>query len=196
MRKTSGFVLAVVLAMPYPVQPQTTFATITGIVTDSSGSIIPNAKVTATEVNTGISTATVSNASGDYTIAQLKDGAYRVTAQMAGVQESIISDVILAARDIRRIDIRLEVGSVDTKLEVKAGATLIETETARISNTKDSLVLNSVPLNTRALWAFLALSPGLNAQPDGVVRFAGSRVNQNNWTIDGTTFADGVDNTA
>ena len=57
-------------------------------------------------------------------------------------------------------------------------------------------MLNTIPTTSRGLWAFLNLSPGLQGQ-DGssVTRFAGSRVNENNWSIDGTTFSDGVDNT-
>ena len=85
---------------------------------------------------------------------------------------------------------------METVVEVSGGATLIETESARIADSKDALVLNTIPTNSRALWAVLNLSPGLQGQ-DGssVTRFAGSRVNENNWSIDGTTFSDGVDNT-
>ena len=79
---------------------------------------------------------------------------------------------------------------------MQGGATLIETETARIGDTRQAPLLAALPLNTRGLWASMGLSPGLNQQSDGMVRFAGSRVNQNNWMMDGTTFADGVDNTA
>ena len=176
---------------------QTTFATITGVVVDSSGSAVPNVAVTATEVNTNVKTTATSNDAGNYTIAQLKDGVYTVAAKAPGFKEFIAENVVLVTRDVRRVDIKLEVGAVDTRIEVQAGATLIETETARLANTKTSQVLNSVPLNTRALWAFLALSPGVQQQPgSSVVRFAGSRVNQENWSMDGTSFADGVDNTA
>src|SRR5262249_27714785 len=95
-----------------------------------------------------------------------------------------------------RVDVKLEVGDVTVQVEVSGGATLIETETARISDTKDSLVLNTIPTNSRGLWAYLSLSPGLQGQAgSSVTRFAGSRVNENNWSIDGTTFSDGVDNT-
>ncbi|MCX6636132.1 MAG: carboxypeptidase-like regulatory domain-containing protein, partial [Acidobacteria bacterium] len=175
---------------------QTTFATITGAVKDPSASAVPNADVTATEVSTNVSTSTKSNEVGNYTIAQLKDGTYTVRAEAAGFKGFVVSNVVLTARDVRRIDIDFEVGSVGASIEVHGGATLIETETARIANTKDALLLGSIPLNTRALWGFISLTPGMNQQQGGVVRFAGSRVNQNAWSMDGTSFADGVDNTA
>jgi hypothetical protein len=175
---------------------QTTFATITGVVKDPSASAVPNAEVTATEVSTNVSTSTKSNDVGNYTIAQLKDGEYTVRAQAAGFKGFVVSNVVLTARDVRRIDIDFEVGSVGASIEVHGGATLIETETARIADTKGAQLLGSIPLNTRARWAFMGLSPGLNQQQGGVIRFAGSRVNQNAWSMDGTSFADGVDNTA
>ena len=175
---------------------QTTFASITGTVLDATGSAVPNVTVTATNTQTGVKTKSVSNEAGNYTIPQLIEGNYTVDAQATGFKQFVAQGVILASRDVRRVDIKLEVGSVDTTVEVKAGATLIETETARIGNVKTTLQLNTLPLNTRGLWAYLSLSPGVQQQPgSSVVRFAGSRVNQENWSIDGTTFSDGVDNT-
>ena len=78
-----------------------------------------------------------------------------------------------------------------------AGRPLIETETARISDTKTAEMLKSIPLNTRGIWAFLSLSPGVLQAGTGssTIRFAGSRGNQSHWAIDGITFSDGVDET-
>jgi len=186
----------VLLALAGGAYAQTTFASITGTVTDASGALVPNATVAATNVQTNITTTAKSNVDGNYTIAQLKEGSYTVRAEAAGFKSFIMDNVGLAARDVRRVDIKLEIGSVETSVEVTGGATLIETETARITDTKDSQVINAIPTNSRGLWALLNLAPGLQGQ-DGssVTRFAGSRVNENNWSIDGTTFSDGVDNT-
>lgn len=175
---------------------QTTFASITGTVTDSTGAAIPNATVTATNVQTNIRTVTTSNEVGNYNIPQLLQGTYTVRAQAAGFREFVAQNVVLASRDIRRVDITLEVGAVETVVEVSGGATLIETETARIGDVKTADVLKSLPLNTRGIWAFLALSPNvLQASGSSTIRFAGSRGNQSQWAIDGTSMSDGVDNT-
>jgi len=158
--------------------------------------VVPNATVTATNVETNVKRTTQSNEAGNYTVAQLNQGTYTLTAQAAGFKEFVARDIGLLARDVRRVDVRLEVGAVETAVEVRGGATLIETETARIANVKNTLVLNTLPLNTRGLWSYLGLSPGVQQQAGtSVVRFAGSRAIQANWSIDGTTFADGVDNT-
>jgi hypothetical protein len=175
---------------------QTTFAAITGTVSDATGAVVPNITVTAKNVATGIETTTQSNEAGIYTAPQLRDGMYTVTARGSGFKEFVARNIVLVSRDYRRLDITLEVGAVETRVEVTAGAALIETETARISDTKTADMLKSIPLNTRGIWAFLALSPNvLQAAGTSTIRFAGSRANQSHWAIDGTTMSDGVDET-
>ncbi|MGC8792381.1 MAG: carboxypeptidase-like regulatory domain-containing protein, partial [Bryobacteraceae bacterium] len=196
MRQAMLIVCTAGLLFVHPLWSQTTFATITGTVTDASGAVIPNVTVTAVNVLTGVRSSTKSNEAGIYTIPQLKEGTYAVEAEAAGFKKFVARDIVLVSRDVRRLDIRLELGAVETAIEVQGGATLIETETARIANTKTSLLLNTLPMNTRGLWAYLALTPNVQQQPNSsVIRFGGSRVNQENWTIDGISFADGVDNT-
>lgn len=176
---------------------QTTFASITGTVVDASGAAVPNATITATNLETNIRTTTRSNEVGNYTLAQLKEGTYILRAQAPGFKEFVAQNIALVARDIRRVDVTLEVGSVETAVEVTAGATLIETETARIADTKTAAVLKTLPLNTRGIWAFLALAPNVLQAGGGssTIRFAGSRTNQSHWSIDGTTMSDGVSET-
>jgi hypothetical protein len=60
----------------------------------------------------------------------LKEGTYEVRAQAAGFKEFVARQVVLVARDFRRVDVKLEVGTVDTRVEVSAGATLIETDSS------------------------------------------------------------------
>ena len=147
---------------------QTTFATITGMATDSSGAVVPQVTVVATHVATGVQTTGQSNDEGVFTIAQLREGSYTVRANKTGFKEFVVQDMSLVGRDYRRLDIVLQVGSVDTAVEVTGGATLIETETARISDTRDIAQLRDMPLNSRAIWAQLSLVPKRSA---GVHRF-------------------------
>ena len=110
-----------------------------------------------------------------------------------GFKEFVVQDVNLVGRDYRRIDVVLQVGSVETVIEVTGGATLIETETARISDTRDVAQLRDMPLNSRAMWAQLSLVPNvLQASTGSTIRFSGSRTNQSHWSLDGTTMSDGV----
>ena len=196
----SRFVLFAVIAFVCLVQAgysQTTFASITGAVTDSTGAAVSGANITVTNVETNIKSTTISNEAGNYNVAQLKEGTYELRAQAAGFREFLAQNIVLASRDVRRVDVVLQVGAVETVVEVTAGATLIETETARLSDDKGAVLLKTLPLNTRAMWAFLALTPNVLQAGGGssTLRFAGSRGNQSHWAIDGTTFSDGVDET-
>ncbi|MBK9167207.1 MAG: TonB-dependent receptor [Bryobacterales bacterium] len=180
-----------------PSHAQTTFASITGTVTDAGGAVIPNVTIEATHTRSNYKYTVVSNEAGSYTLAQLLEGEYTLRAAAPGFQEFFVQNIQLVARDQRRIDVQMQVGAVETRIEVSAGATLIETETARIGDSKGTGALNALPLNTRSLYSFLALTPGVLAAGGGVAtrRFAGSRLNQSDQSIDGITVSNGLDGT-
>jgi Carboxypeptidase regulatory-like domain/TonB dependent receptor-like, beta-barrel len=170
---------------------QTTFATITGTVRDPSGAAIANATVTATHSETGVVWTVTSNKEGVYSLLQLREGLYTVAVEAAGFKRVIASDVALVARDIRRLDVAMELGTVESRVDVTGGATLIEAETPRISDTRTADQLKTLPLNDRGIWAFLQISPMMMPR-NGSYSFAGSRTNQSQFAIDGTTMSDGV----
>jgi hypothetical protein len=176
---------------------QTTFGSITGTVTDATGAAIPGAAIEAVHRDTGYRYSSQSNEIGIYTLAQLREGVYTLRVTTPGFQEFVATDVRLVALEVRRLDVQLEVGAVDTRIEVTAGAALIETETARISDSKSSRQLVSLPLNTRSLWGFVGLSPGVVQAGAGssTRRFAGSRANQSDSSIDGITNSNQYDGT-
>ncbi len=188
-------VLVIVCAAPMLLCAQTTYATITGTVTDANGAILPGVRISARNVETNISSETVSNGEGVYTITQLREGTYALSAQANGFREFIAQDVLLVARDVRRLEIKLAPGEMRDSVQVTAGAALIETETPRLGDTRTADQLKTLPLNTRGVWAYLSLTPML-VQRGGTVSFSGSRSNQSQWSVDGTTMSDGVDENA
>lgn len=175
-----------------PAAAQTTFASIMGVVTDPSGAAVVGVTITATHIESNYRYTVQSNETGNYTFAQLREGAYTLEAKAAGFRDFLARNILLGARDLRRMDIRLAVGGVETKVEVSGGATLIETETARISDTKTADMLKSLPLNTRALTDFLALTAGVlqESSTGAQRRYAGSRINQSDASIDGITISE------
>ena len=181
-----GFILA-----------QTTFGAITGTVRDPAGAVVPGAAIEATHVGSNYRYTTQSNETGNYTLPQLREGDYVLRATLPGFREFVARDIQLAARDERRVDVVLQVGGVESAVEVTAGPALIETETARIGDSKDANQLKALPLNTRSLYSFLALSPGVVAAGGGQSfrRFAGSRRNQSDQSIDGISVSTGQDGT-
>jgi hypothetical protein len=176
---------------------QTTFATLTGTVTDPAGAIVPNAALTATHVESNYQYTATSNESGNYTISQLREGLYTLRVQSPGFKESRIQNIALVSLDVRRVNITLEIGAVDTKVEVSAAPSLIETETARISDSKGANALKTLPMNTRSLWNFVGLTPGVVQAGAGssTRRFAGSRANQSDASVDGITISNNIDGT-
>jgi hypothetical protein len=186
-----------VAAACVPAAAQTTFASITGTITDSTGAVVPGASVVAVHTESNYRYTGQSNAAGAYTLGQLREGVYTLTVQSQGFKQFVASDLRLISMDVRRLDVQLEVGAVDTRIEVTAGATLIETETARISDSKSAQQLNVLPLNTRSLWNFVGLTPGVvqAGNDSSTRRFAGSRANQSDASIDGITLSNQYDGT-
>lgn len=176
-----------------PASAQTTFASITGTVTDSSGAVVPGAKIEAIQVESNYRYTAVSNDVGNYTIAQLREGTYMVRTAVGGFQPFEAKDIQLVARDLRRLDIKLTVNAVTNSVEVTAGATVIETETARVSDTRTALDIKALPITRAgfALWGYLAVSPGITPSTEGSWRrFSGSGLAQSSASIDGITTDD------
>src|SRR5438309_1270683 len=127
MRRTV-FVLAALFFPASSVFAQTTFATITGTVTDPTGLPLPGAKVSSVQVETGYKYDVQSNESGVYTLANLRDGTYNVSVTSAGFKEFRAQDLKVASREVRRLDVKLEIGEISSSIEVQAaGAAVIET---------------------------------------------------------------------
>ena len=101
---------------------QTTFATITGTVTDPNEAVIPGVTVEAVHLQSNYRYTAPSNQAGVFTLAQLREGAYTLRAKAPGFNEFVVENIQLVALDVRRIDVRLEVGGVDTKVSVTAAA--------------------------------------------------------------------------
>ena len=87
-------------------------ATLLGTVTDASGAVVPNAKVTITEVNTGVSRSGQTNESGNYTFPDLPPGQYSVTVEAAGFKKETRRDIALLVNTTQRVDIQLQPGNV------------------------------------------------------------------------------------
>jgi hypothetical protein len=177
------------LAMVSEVRAQSTFATLTGSVTDQAGASVPNATVEVKNIKTGYLYTATSNEDGVYTVANLLEGTYQIKAKASGFGDLTINDITLNARDNRRVDVRLQVGTVTNTVDITAGgAALIETETARIADVKDREQLRALPLTLRRAWDYFTLTPQINRTTTGFnISLAGSRSNQSEATIDGIT---------
>ena len=101
---------------------QTFNASLGGTVADSSGAVVQNALVTATGIETGVATKTKTNASGVYEFPSLQEGAYRVSAELAGFKEFVYQRVVLDVGAQVRLNFALTVGAANTTVEVAGAA--------------------------------------------------------------------------
>ncbi|MCU0244984.1 MAG: TonB-dependent receptor [Bryobacter sp.] len=167
---------------------QSTFATLTGTVTDPTGAPVPGASVEVVNIGTGYKYDVKSNDVGQYVVPNLLEGRYRLKATAAGFQEFSVTEIVLAARDLRRVDVGFQIGQVATAIEVTGGVTLIETETARVADTRIRQTMVDMPLSLRRAWDFIQLSPNVSKTKSGFnMRFGGSRTRQGDVTVDGVS---------
>jgi hypothetical protein len=196
-----GFLLTFSLLFTIPVVGQLTTADILGTVTDSTGAVVPNATVTLNNLGTNENRTTQSNNSGDYNFTLLPVGHYSITVKVPGFEASITKDLSVEAGDRARNDVRLQLGSESTVVEVTSSTPLLQADSATVSSTVTAKSVQDLPLNGRNFVQLVALVPGANeGQGNGLssgtrpddrrTNAAGLSVNGqdsslNNWVIDG-----------
>jgi hypothetical protein len=172
-------VLAAALMLCVPtMQAQVSSATVTGSVKDTTGAVIPHAKVVATENATGVKTVAESNGTGEYTLPLLKPGTYSITVEVAGFTRYQQSGLALSAGDHPTIDIPLKVGDSTQTVHVTAAPPLLGTEDANIGQVVPEQLLANIPLSGRTPMSVAQFTVGVVAttNPVGVRPFDNSAV--------------------
>jgi hypothetical protein len=169
---------------------QSTFGTILGTATDSSGAVIPNIVVKITNQGENTSREYRTDGEGNYQAENLKEGIYTVAAQTQGFKEITVKDIRLTARQIVRTDLKLAVGATTENVTVFANAELINTESPAISTSATSVEVLDLPANYRGAGStspitLLPFLPGITGDKYGQVSVQGTGVNQVEYTIDG-----------
>src|SRR5262245_41658992 len=118
-----------VVTLAVPASAQDVRASISGIVTDASGSVVPGATVTAPSVERNTTSSTVTSETGNYLVQFLLPGTYRITAELSGFKKLVRENILLQIGDRARIDIALAVGGSSESVVVSEAAALLETET-------------------------------------------------------------------
>ena len=165
MRSTLFF-LASLLAAAFSLSAQEYRATLTGTITDSSGAVVPGAKVIATNLETSLAAKSEANAQGFYVIPYLLPGKYKLLVEQTGFKSFEQSPIELRVSDRLQVDAVLQVGQVSDKLTVTAEVPLVETETSSRGQVVDNQRVNDLPSNGRNPLQFVGLATG--------VQFAGS----------------------
>lgn len=152
------FLLTVICSLA--IMAQFNSGSITGVVRDPNGAIIPNASVTI--INTGTNETRTVQADGDgrYEVPALSTGVYSVEGSGSGFQAQKVSDIRLAVGEKARVDVVLGVGAVGETVTVTADANTTDTETSVIGDTISAARVADLPVNGRDFTGLLATIPG------------------------------------
>ena len=171
--------------------------TLLGTVNDAQGAAVPGVNVTAVETQTNISRTAVTNQSGNYVFANMKDGVYRVATELTGFKKFSRDNVEVKVNTTVRVDVVLEVGNMEETVEVVQQTPLLQTDRADTGRTIEGIQVQAMPLglnrNFQTLWATV---PGtvtmtrphsqfFNPQDSQETKFNGQSRLSNNVQVDG-----------
>src|SRR5208337_4695314 len=149
------------LAGRVPAGAQQVAGTLVGTVQDAQGAVIPNAKITVTNTETGIVHTVTSNALGDYRAEYLSVGNYQIAVEAAGFKKFVQKNVLILVDQTQRVDAKLDVGSNTETVTVSEAPPLINTSTAEIGRTLEAEEITQTPLPNRNVYTQLSLTPGV-----------------------------------
>ncbi len=189
--------MALLLITGISVYGQAVTGTVLGTVTDSSGAVVVNAKVTLTNSGTATVQTIETNASGNYTFADVSEGTYSVSIEAAGFKKEVRQNISATVNTSTRVDVQLQPGNISQQIEVTAATPPLQTdradtetsistvETANLpvgTNRNFQSLLNLVPGTTRATFQhsqFFNASSSLQTEVNGQLRMG------NNYQIEG-----------
>ncbi len=197
--------LFVLLGLALAIAFAQTAGQITGVVTDPSGALVPNATITVTNTATNAARTTQTNAAGLYAFPDLVPGIYDVKAVMAGFDTTTKAGVEVQVQAAVRVDFALVVGQATQTVEVAAAAAQLATENATVGAVIGEQAVMDLPLNGRNFWGLAALSANTSygfspAQQASsrlgglrstlTIAMTGARATWSNYTLDGITNTD------
>jgi len=197
-RTLVAFVVAVLICGKLG-RAQTVTGTVTGTITDSSGAVIPGAKVVIHNLSTGVESTATSDSAGLYRIAYLPVGRYTEAINAPGFGEKTIPSFQIEALQTITFNVTLMPGSVATTVKVSAAAPILNTNDATLGSTITANTIQNFPLNGLDFSALTLYVPGAvsTAGTSGTtsierstyytdsINLNGNRAQANNYTLDG-----------
>ena len=137
-------------------------ASIQGTVSDTSGGLVPEAKVTLTSIETGKSLETTASDDGFYRLSGLAPGKYKLTVEKAGFKQSVLENVTISAEDAQGIDVKLEAGEITAVVTVTEGQLdNLQTENPNVNRVITNEEVLRLPQASRDPYQLLRLAPGV-----------------------------------
>ena len=152
-----------------------------GVITDSSGGVIPEAAVTMTSTENGAVRTSVTEANGVYNFPQVVPGTYKLTATKTGFAKMTRNNITLLVNTPSTLDLVMVIGITGEVVSVQADVSQINTTDASLGNPFSELQVRQIPLQTRNVVELLSVQPGVTSNGEVL----GARRDQNNVTLDG-----------
>jgi hypothetical protein len=209
-RKLTNFfalfaVLVFSLSFAVSTYSQVTGATLAGVVTDPSGSVIAGAQVSATNTATGISKEATTDSAGLYTLPNLQAGNYEVKVTAAGFATAVQPNLSLAVGAQQSLNIAMKVGETSQTVQVTEAAPQIDLTSSTLTGQVESQTVLDLPLNGRDWTSLATLHPGVNSIESQIaygdsgrgnrgfgaeLTISGQRTTTNNYRLDGISVND------
>jgi len=168
---------------------QSTPSTMTGLVKDSSGAIIPGARVQVVNEGSGVAVVAVANSAGLYRSPSLAPGAYRIEAEANGFQKLVRGNLTVQIGQTLQVDVTLAVGSVQETVNVTGASPVLETQSSSVTQLVEREMVQGMPMPNRTSTALLALIPGAAVQnvtgDIPIFSVSGGRTRNQQFTLDG-----------
>ena len=186
---------------------QSTTASMLGVVRDTSGAVIPNAEVTATDTQTALSRKTTTDGTGSYLITNLPIGQYQLQVVSPGFDAFVQTGITLDVNANARVDATLKAGNTTQTVQVTGDSTGVDTRTASVGELVDRERIQELPLNGRNAMQLAAVVPGVTnilaappvqtqSRSGPSITVSGGRDTQNEFRFDGVAWKNITQNTA
>jgi hypothetical protein len=192
---TGSFTLLFVFSLFLSAQTGTE-GSILGTVADVSGAVIPGARVTVTNIETGMSKSATADAAGYFSVLALPRGSYSVTVTQAGFAAWELQRIELTAGENKRVSPVLQIGATKQQVTVQEAIELLQTEQSGVAISVEQTQIRELPLNGRDSIQMVELVPGMRYlgvtgnTDQHIVQGLGIRQDQTQFTVDGTDHND------
>src|SRR5215813_6753560 len=198
LRATATFLF--VMCFAFPMFAQTPSGEISGVVSDSNGSVVAGVKITLTNPATNAVREVQSNDSGLYAIPALPPGIYTLKVEKTGFRAIERRNVEVLVGSSSRIDVTLEIGELTNVVEIAGGAPVIQSENASIGTVIENRSVVELPLNGRNYLQLTSLIPGATTNGPSssqgkqrmggqrnsfALNVSGQRIHFNHYSLDG-----------
>src|SRR2546422_2641348 len=171
-------------------------ASITGVVRDVSGAVVPGAAVTVQHVETGATRSAQTDENGNFSVPSLPVGQYEIDVQKTAFKQQVRSRITLAVGQQAVVNITLEVGDVEERVNVTAEAPLVNTTLSSTSGLVSEREVKELPLNGRSFDQLLTLNTGTanvssnrnTNQPGNLFSVSGRRPEENRFLMNGVDY--------